>query len=62
MFIRKNTVVLFHLPSHLNFTCCFISPLDVTDFLQAVSVVAFVPHCLFLSLFYVCVGFNCLSQ
>lgn len=51
-FIRKYPVVLFHLPYYLNFTCCFIGLLDVTDFLQAMSVAAFVSHWLFLSLFY----------
>lgn len=39
------------LSAHLNFTCCFIGLLYVTDFLQAVSL-APVPHWLFLSLFY----------
>lgn len=43
-------MVVFHLPSHLNFTRCFIGLLDVTDFLQTVAVVAFVSHVSFLRL------------
>lgn len=60
-FIRKHTVVLFRLLSYLNFTCCFIGLLDVTDFLQAVSAVAFRSHRLFLSPFYGCTIFGCLG-
>ena len=61
-FHKKYTVGLFCLPPYLNFTCCFIGLLDVTDFLQAVSAVAFESHWLFLSLFfYGCASFDCLG-
>lgn len=60
-FIKKYTMGLFCLPSRLNFTCGFIGLLDVADFLQAVSGVAFVSHWLFLSLFYCFALFDCLS-